>query len=310
MGSASRQPAGFVASVTSCIDALARRFPSLDVRMLVLLTDGSCPAIDDPRVVVRALPQDGEEGWMVSDRSWSTLLRSINVRNAHADSALGETLYWSGEVEDIASSPTETTNLMNVVTLPHAMAQSADHASALRASLAAAARLRAALNIAKPGNEAAAQIAMDCLALPTLSKQLRQMAGMILQACGRDEDALTTFLDLRRLAPGLPDLEGQIAAVLVKLGQSDEALTHLRLASSAEPFRPHLLRRLTMLEAAAGDADAALDTLASALEFKVEPATLAVDAGRALWAAHKSFHAAKAFDLAFAAGARDATFLP
>ncbi len=304
------EPQRAATSVAACVEAVARRFPALDFRVLLLLTDGLRPAIDDPRVGVRLLPRDGSEGWAVSDASWSTLLRSLDIRAVPADGALGETLYWSGEAEDVRSSVAETSHPVNAQTMLRGVpALRTDNAGDLRASLAAATRLRGAMAAAKPGDEATAQTAAECLAIPTLSPQLCQMAGLVLQACGRDEEALAALLDARRRAPGLPDLDGQVAGILARLGRNEEALAHLRRAASAEPFRPHLLRRLTMLEATAGDADAALDTLAAALEFKVEPATLAVDAGRALWAAHRSYHAARAFDLAFAAGAREATFL-
>lgn len=53
--------------------------------------------------------------------------------------------------------------------------------------------------------------------------------------------------------------------MLEALGRADGALAHLRQADFAEPFRPHLTRRLILLEARTGNADAAVATQAAAL---------------------------------------------
>ena len=302
----------------------------------------------DPRVAIRSLPRSVHDVWAVTDADWAGLLAALRFRDPPTATGLGETLHWSGEGEapgaqydilhdvPVAAARRATASgpfgwLLRgmrdrlgrrsagppAIEPMHAPAQAAgtepDGADPPAAPKPGPAGPPGGGTGDPPaGDEPDDGVVADqglADPLPDPSPTERFQAGIALAEIGLHADALAALLAAGEADPQRPRLAGRIAAEHEALGQETEALVWLRRAVAADPREPGVYGRLVSLGLRVGDPGEAMTDLADAIRHGSEPPTLAVEIGRELWAAHRSFHAAEAFTIAFEAGVRECSFL-
>ena len=248
-----RGEASKASDLNGLVEALARRFPDLDFRLLCIQPIAEAAVAPDSaldsRVVALFLSDTGraDGGWMLEEQTWSRLLARVDFASpAVFGEGLGETLHWSGEDESAPPPPTASAR-------PAAIEAGPRHTNP-----GAEARLGAALAAQAAGQVdlALAQV-QAVLREPNLAPRLRHQAAGVLSACGRGEEAVAALRRAAEDAPGMSGVAADLAAALEAAQRPAEALAWWRQAVGADPLSQVAYTRLARLEYIHGDPERA-----------------------------------------------------
>jgi len=134
-------------------------------------------------------------------------------------------------------------------------------------------------------------------------------AGVAARAAGNLELARTRFGEVVRLAPKIAEGHQALAAVLVELGKTDEAVPEFEAALKLKPDDPAIKTDLALAYAKGGNPSKALPLFAAVYATRLDPAQSVVDAAfceayaRELVAAGKPDEAIQLFGAAVERGA-------